>query len=200
MFKIRIRETLIRKNNLIHILFVVIHITNQIKFFFSFYLDAGEKSKLFFSYTSLACRPIISEMSKEIQHLRKRENQNFHTSKEKCFKNMNGKGVLVKEVFTYPEPNTKSKTVKCFILILDWCRSIIRVDKPRESRPLESRSTNQRPGFQVSSLHKKCLPFPFLRCFQCTVAATRWGCNKNTAHPSWLIKVHSRPPYANNSD
>lgn len=144
-----IRKFKSEKSNLIHILFVVIHITNKIFFFILF--RCWEKSlNFFFSYTSLACRPIISEMSKEIQ-LWKKENQNLHTSKGKCFPKNEQKEGLVKDALPYPEPNTKFQTVKRFSFILDSCRMeqhLTRQAQGGGTGPLGSRSTNQRLGFQ----------------------------------------------------
>lgn len=88
---------------------------SQITFFFIL-LSCWEKSYFFFfQLHQFGCRPIISEVSKEIQ-LWKKKIQNFPTFKGKCLLKMSVKGwVTIKEAFTYLESDTRLQAVKNFV-------------------------------------------------------------------------------------
>lgn len=105
---------------------------------------------------------------------------------------MSRKGVRVKEVLTYSEPNTKSQSVKCLIFILDSCRMEQHLMKQAQgggNGPFRGGClTNQHLGFQVSSLHKNTCLFRSNDVHEQLQRHEGVVCNKNTARPSLTYK------------
>lgn len=87
--------------------------------------------------------------------------------------------MTVKLALTHPEPNTKLKTGKCFLFILDNCKLGPASSPTSQGGPTGTPSTfwvgrlaNQLPGFHVSGLHKNASPYRWSP-LQGTTAATR---------------------------